>query len=356
MITTFHRKKITGMLSVLPETSYDYDEETASFSTLQTRRLKRIMGFGSRRAVKASTTTGDLCHFAMQYLLDEELVHREEVGAIFVVGLTPDYFVPHNSNILHGEFDFPKEVVCIDIPQGCCGFLVGFMQACMLLEHMPDKKALVFTADVLNRKDPTVPITEASFGGDACTVTVVENDLSAPDIQFSIYTDGAGREALIQHAGAYRMPHSPETAIPRNTGEGNGVMKPYDALWMNGSMIFNFMQREVPPLIHEILDYAGLTQEEIEVFFFHQPNKFMLEKLAERIKIPFDKVPMNIVGKFGNSSGSTIPVDITYNYGQRLEKETIRCCLSGFGSGLTWGAAIMELGNLQFCRMIESNL
>jgi len=356
MITAFHGKKITGMLSVLPETSYDYDKETAAFSTLQTRRLKRIMGFGTRRAAKSTTTTGDLCHYAMQYLLDKGLVCTAEIGAIFVLGLTPDYFVPHNSNILHGEFDFPKDTVCIDIPQGCCGFLVGLMQACMILDHMPDKKALIFTADVLNRQDPSIPLAEASFGGDACTVTVVECDTSAPDIHFSLYTDGKRREALIQHAGAYRMPRSPETAIPRDTGDGNGVMKPYDVLWMNGSMVFNFMQKEVPPAINEILNYAGLTQEDIEVFFFHQPNKFMLEKLAERMKVPFEKMPMNIVGKFGNSSGSTIPVDITYNYGDRLENGSVRCCLSGFGSGLTWSAAVMELGGLRFCRMIESNL
>jgi len=356
MITTFHGKKITGMLTVLPETVYDFDKETARFSTPRLRRLKRVMGYGTRRAAKAATTTGDLCHYAMQYLLDEGLIHTEEVGGILVLGLTPDYFVPHNSNILHGEFDFPKDVVCMDTPQGCCGFIMGFMQACMLLEHMPDKKILVFTADVLNRKDPAAPIAAETFGGDACTVTVVENDLAAQDIPFSFYTDGKNREALILHAGAYRMPHSPETAIPRDIGDGNGVMKCYDDLWMNGSMIFNFMQREVPPLIDEILHYAGLTKEDIEVFFFHQPNQFMLQKLAERLKVPFEKVPMNVVGKFGNSSGSTIPVTITYNYGQRLEHESVKCCMSGFGSGLAWGAAVMELGELDFCRITESNL
>lgn len=356
MITTFHGKRVTGMLAVLPETEYAYDVETAPFATPQTRRLKRIMGFGKRRAAKADTTTGDLCRYAMQYLLEQELVRTEDVGAILVLGLTPDYFVPHNSNILHGEFDFPKDVVCIDIPQGCCGFMVGLMQACMLLDHMPGKKALIFTGDVLNRKDSSVPLTESSFGGDACTVTVVENDPSAPNIYYSLYADGKGREALIRYAGAYRMPSSPETAIPRDIGEGNGVMKPYDALWMNGSMIFNFMQREVPPLVDEITEYAGVTKDDIDRFFFHQPNKFMLEKLAERMKVPFEKMPMNTVGNFGNSSGSTIPVTITFNCGEQLERETMKCCLSGFGSGLTWSSAILDLGNLHFCRIITSNL
>ncbi len=56
MITTLKGKRIAGMLTVMPENEYDYDEETKPFATLQTRRLKRIMGFGKRRAAKADST------------------------------------------------------------------------------------------------------------------------------------------------------------------------------------------------------------------------------------------------------------------------------------------------------------
>lgn len=355
MITTFKAKRITGVLSVLPENEYDYDEETKLFANIQTRRLKKIMGFGKRRAAKADTTTGDLCHYAMQYLLDKKLISREEIGAVVVIGLTPDYFVPHNSNILHGEFDLGKDVACIDIPQGCCGFLLGLMQCCMLLDHLPNgKKAVLFNCDVLNRKAPEDMLSEASFGGDACTATILENDSEASDIYFSIYNDGANREALIMHAGAWRMPRSAQTAIPRDTGDGK--MAPYDSLWMNGSMVFNFVQKEVPPLIEEILDYAKVRKDEIDAYVFHQPNKFMLQKLAEKLKIPFEKMPMNIVETYGNSSGSTIPVNMALNYGDRLESEMLKCCLSGFGAGLSWGAAVMDIGHLKFCREVISDL
>ncbi len=356
MITTFHGKRISGILAVLPENEYDYDVETAPFTSLQTRRLKRIMGFSTRRAAKLSTSTGDLCHYALKYALDNGLVKVEEIGAIIVLGLTPDYFVPHNSNILHGEFGFTTDVVCMDIPQGCCGFTLGMMQACMLLDHIPGKKALVLTADVLNRKNPEDPLSAPSFGGDACGLTVVESDPSSSDIFFNIYNNGADREALIMHAGAWRMPRSPATAIPRDMGHGDGAMAPYDALWMNGSMVFNFVQKEVPPLIHEIVDYAGIELSAIDKFYFHQPNKFMVQKLAERTGIPFEKIPMNIVGKFGNSSGSSIPVNITYNTGVKLETSMEKVCMSGFGSGLTWSSIIMDLGNLDFCKLVISDL
>lgn len=356
MITTFHGKKITGMLSVLPENEYDYDEETAHIASLQTRRLKRIMGFGKRRAAKASTSTGDMCHYAMEYLLEHKLISVSEVGAIIVSGLTPDYFIPHNSNILHGEFGFPSDALCIDIPQGCCGFMIGMMEASMLLEHMADKKALIFTCDVLNRKNRETLLGSPSFGGDACCVTVMENDPAASDIYFNMYNDGEHREALIMHAGAWKMPRSPETAIPRDIGAGDGTMQSYDELWMNGSMVFNFVQKEVPQMFETLSEYSGVSKDDIDMFFFHQPNKFMVQKLAERMKVPYEKMPSNIVGLYGNSSGSTIPVNITCNYGSRLEQEKVKCCVSGFGSGLTWSGAILDLGNLDFCRSVISNL
>ena len=108
-------------------------------------------------------------------------------------------------------------------------------------------------------------------------------------------------------------------------------------------------------MFNKLLDYAGKTREEIDVCFFHQPNKFMLQKLAQRIGMPFEKVPMDIVGKYGNSSGSTIPVTVADSYGDRLEREKVRCCMAGFGSGLSWAGAIVDLGNLDFCRLVISD-
>jgi len=65
---------------------------------------------------------------------------------------------------------------------------------------------------------------------------------------------------------------------------------------------------------------------------------------------------MNIVENFGNSSGVSIPINIVYNLPQQMVKEKYTCCLSAFGSGLTWGAIIMKLGNMDFCEMIETEL
>ncbi len=354
MITTFHGKKITGMLAVMPENEYDYDEETKAFATLQTRRLKRIMGFGKRRAAKSTSTVSDFCLYGLNYLFEKNLLRKEEIGAIVVTSLTPDYFIPHISNIIHGECGLAPDVICMDIPQGCVGFVLGAIQSFMLLDLVGDKKVILLNGDVLCRKDREEQISAASFGGDATAVTVFENDKNASDVFVNLYNDGKEREALIMHAGGFKMPRSPETAVPVDIGDG--TMKPYDELWMDGSKVFNFVQQKVPPLIDEILAYSRLEKEQIDWYLFHQPNKFMMQKLADKLGVPWDKMPMNIVENFGNSSGTTIPVNATYNLGSKLCEQQYKCCFAGFGAGLSWGSIVMDIGNLDFCEMVISDL
>ncbi len=352
MITTFQGKRISGMLAVLPETEYDYDEETKEFATLQTRRLKKVMGFGKRRAAKADSVSSDFCIYGLNYMIEKGYIQKDEIGAIIVTGLTPDYFIPHVSNIVHGECGLNRDVVCMDIPQGCVGFMLGAMQALLLLDVLEHKKVVVFNVDVLNRKRKEDKLNAAVFSGDAAGITVFENDKNASDIYMNLYNDGTQREALIMHAGGYKEPHSEKTAVLEDIGDG--TMKSRDELWMDGSKVFNFVQKEVPPLIEEILEYAKISKEDIDWYLFHQPNKFMLQKLADKMGVPWAKMPMNVVENFGNSSGSTIPVNIAFNLGEQLKKEEYLCCLSGFGAGLSWASMVLQLGKLDFCDIVTS--
>lgn len=354
MITSFLGKRISGVLGVLPENEYDYDEETKPFQDTHTKRLKRIMGYGKRRAAKSNTTTSDLCIYGFDYILKNNWIRKDEIGAVIVVTVCPDHYVPHVSNIVHGEFELPADVVCMDIPQACAGYVLGLMEACMLLEHMPDKKVVLFTGDVLCRKERETPLAYPVFGGDGASVSVIENDPAASDIFLSMYNDGSKRNALIIPAGGFRLPRSPETGVMVDIGDG--TMRTKNCMWMDGSGVFNFVQREVPPMIDELIAYGGKTYEDVDWFLFHQPNKFMLQKLADKMKVPYKKMPMNVVGDFGNSNSNTVPFALVSNLSEEMKKSTYRCCLAGFGAGLTWGAALLDIGKLDFCEMIISNL
>ena len=355
MLTSFKGLKISGVLSVLPRTEYIYDEETKHFASLQTRRLKKIMGFNRRRAARSTTTTCDLCLEGVKYLLKENKISKNDIGALLVLSVTPDYYMPQMSNIIQGELDLPKDIICMDISQACSAYVLGLYQAFLVLEHLPDnKKVIMCTGDVLCRKEPEWKLNEPSFGGDAATVTVLEKDINVGESYFSVYNDGSQREALIIHAGGFKMPRSAETAIPRDTGHGN--IRSYNDLWMDGSAVFNFVQKEIPIAVNEILDYSKTEKEDIDWYLFHQPNKFMLEKLIQRLKLDPQKVPLNIVENFGNSSGSCVGVNITYNLKEIALKNTYLCCLAGFGGGLAWASAVLNIGPLGFCDMIFTDL
>jgi 3-oxoacyl-[acyl-carrier-protein] synthase-3 len=163
--------------------------------------------------------------------------------------------------------------------------------------------------------------------------------------------DGTRREALMIPAGGFRQPSSQETAVLEDDGTNNFRCK--DNLQMDGSAVFNFVQVEVPPMIESLVQTAGVKTDDIDYFLFHQPNRFMLEKLAEKMKIPFDKMPSNIVERYGNSSGVTIPMVIAHNLRERLLGGSLTACLAGFGVGLTWASMLMRLGPFAFCDLIE---
>ncbi|MDY8045190.1 3-oxoacyl-ACP synthase III family protein [Paenibacillus polymyxa] len=356
MKTVFRKKKITGILGVLPGTETRFEDEVFNynFPEKQTMRLKKIMGFEKHRVVKNTTASSDLCVSGLNYLLRENLINKNEIGAIIVVTTTPDHFIPHVSNIIHGECYLNNDVICIDISQGCAGFLHGLMQSFMLLEHLGDKKVILFNVDTLSKKVSKKDRNSYPLIGDAAGVTVVENDSHAKDMYFNMYNDGSRREALIIHAGGSRLPSSSETAVVRDT-DHDGNLRSLDNLKMDGSEVFTFVQTEVPPLIEETLKFADQDKDQIDWFLFHQPNKFMLKKLAEKLEVPYEKVPMNIVENFGNPSGASIPIGIVHNLGPLMVDNKYNCCLSAFGSGLTWGAMTIELGEMSFCEMLISD-
>lgn len=356
MQTWFAGKAITSMLGILPETVGLFDDEVGNyaFPPKQTLRLKKVMGFNRHRLAKESTTVSDFGTRGLRYMLDNGWIRADEIGALIVVTLCPDYFVPHVSNIVQADCGLPEDTICMDIAQGCCGFILGLMQAFLLLEHMEEKKVVLINGDVLSHKISKRDRNDYPLIGDAAAITVVENRKDTPEIYFEFHNDGSRGDALKIPAGAFRMPSSPETAEMTDQGDGN--FRALDHMHMDGGGVFNFVQTEVPPMLEHAFMEAGLSVNDIDCFLFHQPNRFMLQKLAEKAQLPFEKMPMNLVENYGNPSGASIPLTAILNYRDVLLKERKKCCLSAFGSGLAWGSMFMEIGELEHCEMIETDL
>lgn len=354
MITRFHGKRITSMLGILPETISFFDDEVNnySFPPKQTMRLKKIMGYNQHRLAKTESTVSDFAVFGLNYMFENDWIRKEDIGAVITVTLCPDYFVPHISNIVHDKCNLDSDIICFDIAQGCCGFLVGLMQAFMLLEHL-QKKIILINGDVLSHKVSQRDRNDFPLIGDAVTLTVIENG-GDDNIYYEMHTDGKRGKALIIPAGGFRMPSNSQTCIMNEQEDGN--FRSLDNIAMDGSEVFNFVQLEVPPMLKASFERENVSANEFDWFFFHQPNRFMLQKLAEKANLPQEKMPMNLVENFGNSSGASIPLTAIFNCRKELMSKDNRCCLSAFGSGLAWGVMFLNIGNLNNCELIESKL
>lgn len=348
----FHNKRITGILTVLPEREVTFEEEMGNynFSLAKSMKLKLAMGYNCHRIVEEGVCVSDLCIYGLQYLFEQKLLSKEEVDAMVLVTQSPDHFMPATSNIIQGSLGLKKDMLCLDINQGCCGYIIGLIEAFMLLEQESIRKVVLLNADVLSRKVSKQDRNSNPLIGDAAAITIIENSETPETIYGCLKMDGSSADALIIPAGGFRMPVTASTSNMIEDAAGN--FRSLENLVMKGDEVFNFVQREVPLMIEELLQEAKCPKEKVDWYMFHQPNKFMLNKLADKLAIPRDKMPSNIVENFGNASGATIPTNIVYNIGCRIQDDSVKCCLAGFGVGLSWGALLMKIGKLRFNKFI----
>jgi 3-oxoacyl-[acyl-carrier-protein] synthase-3 len=311
----------------------------------------KVMGYDKHRIVDGPVCASDLVCFGMEHLFASGTLARDGCDALIVVTQSPDYIMPPTSSVIQGRLGLKQDVFCLDINQGCAGFLIGLFQAFSLLEQPAVRKVALVNVDVLSRKTSPRDRNSYPLVGDAASVAIVERSPDGTPIHANIKMDGTRCEALIIPAGGLRLPCSAETAILEDDGEKN--LRAKDNLRMDGTAVFNFVQVEVPPMIQDLLQTAQARMEDVDYFLFHQPNRFMLQKLADGMKVPYEKMPSNIVERYGNSSGVTIPMAIVHNLRERLLGGSIRACLAGFGVGLTWSSMLMRLGPLDFCELID---
>jgi 3-oxoacyl-[acyl-carrier-protein] synthase-3 len=349
----FCERQIEGLLTIVPTAERIFSEEMSAFNFPIERSVKlaEVMGYNRRRVVDGPACVSDLLVRGFEHLFDSGLIRPDELDALVVVTQTPDYLMPGTSFVIHGRLKLKRDMLCLDINQGCAGFLVGLMQGFSLLDQPSIAKVAIANADVLSRKVGRHDRNSYPLIGDAASITIVSRDTDSKTIHANIKTDGLRREALMIPAGGMREPSSEATRVETTDADGN--LRARDNLMMDGAAVFNFVQNEVPPMIEELLDTANVPIEHIDQFVFHQPNKFMLQKLAQKLNVPISKMPSNVVEHFGNSSGVTIPMALTLNLRERLISATTRTVFAGFGVGLTWCSMLADVGPMQFCETIN---
>ena len=348
----FENKKISAIVCVLPEKVVRYEDELEDypFPVRQSQMLGKMMDYNTRRQCEPDDSVSAYAIQGIQRLIEKNVIRPEEIDAIVVASSSQDYIMPSVGYLLQGYFDLREDVYCCDIVQQCGGYQFGLMQSFMLMDTFGFKKVLLVTGEMTSKKVGKHDRNARPIIGDAVSVSVIE-----PAENGAIYADyrnyGQMAEAIMIPAGGLKTPSTPETTIEIKDEQGN--FRALDHFYMDGEDVFNFVMTKVPPMITNLLAESGDTIETIDYYMFHQPNKYMVDRLADELDIPSEKCFGNIVGIYGNASTATIPLNICHNIADEAKSRELRLCLSGFGGGLTCNAMIITNPAMKYCEIVD---
>lgn len=350
--TSFNNVKITGIVTVVPNIIKSIDDEVDLYggNLKQIERIKKSIGLDKRRVVDEKTTTADLCFQAAENLIAGMALDKAAIDGLICVTQTPDHFQPSNAAILHGRLGLEKNCASFDINLGCSGYVYGLWMAHMMIASGTCRKVLLLAGDTISKYVNSRDRSTSPVFGDAGSATFVESVDIEQASYFSLHTDGGGRDFIKVPAGAFRHRSSEYTAIEHEDSEGN--WRSDNDLYMNGGEVFNFSIKTEPAAINEILHYASNDIDDIDYVVFHQANKYIITNIAKRLKLPIEKAPCETVGKYGNQSSASIPSTINDALCKHVSSENKKLILSGFGVGLSWASAILDLDKI-YCPEIQ---
>lgn len=343
----FDKIKIKGISACAPKKVIKNIEQINLFDTIELEKYIKNTGVIERRIAESYICASDLSYEAANHLLNELHIDRSSIDLLIFVSQTPDYRMPATSNILQHRLGLLKQTGAFDINLGCSGYVYGLSVAYSFLQQPRFNRVLLLVGETLSKIVSGKDRTTSLLFGDAGSATIIEKTAHSCKSYFSLYADGSGYNVLKIPAGGYRYPSSRQSLLEKEDSEGN--VKTDEQLFMDGMEVFNFTIREIPDAIHELLTYSNQTLNQIDYIIFHQANKFINDFLTKKLKYPISQVPSSL-SKFGNTSCASIPVTIV----SELQHVNIRnVLLSGFGIGLSWANAIVELSDCYVSDIIE---
>jgi 3-oxoacyl-[acyl-carrier-protein] synthase-3 len=334
---TLPAPRILGIGTCVPRRVFDNVRDTTAFPETEVRKVTGMAGVARRRVVERGTCSSDLCFGAAAALFDAVRIDRASVDALIFVTQTPDYFMPSGGCLLQHRLGLSKECAAFDLGLGCSGYVYGLWLAAAMLAGSGVRRVLLLHGETPTLYADPNDRSVALLFGDAGSATILEGG-GGGRWHFVLRTDGAGRDDLIIEAGAFRDRFCAD------------ARKHFVS--MNGANVFNFTLDAIPPLVEDTLRLAGLAAGDVDGYVFHQSNQFIMRHLVKKLALPPERVPV-ILGEFGNAGGPSVPLTITQGGLPRPEGRPATLMLLGYGVGLSWGSALVDLPPEAALRHVE---
>ena len=316
--------KIIGIGSYVPDTVVT-NQDLMKFLDTDDALIRERTGICERRVSKDMGTCG-LAIEAAKRAIDDAGIDPKEIDLIVLATSSGDRAFPAAAMDVQAAIG-AVNAVGFDITAACSGFIFGLHIAHSFFAAGIYKTALIIGAETLSKVvDWTDRGTCILFGDGAGAAVVRASETGI--IRTLMGSDGTKGWTLECQA--------------RNLGNCvNGIKPELGFMKMDGKEVFKFAVRKVPEIVAQILEDAQMDPEEIKYFVLHQANFRILEAASRRLKVPMDRIPVNI-DRYGNTSAASVPILLDeLKRDGKLERGD-KLVLAGFGSGMTWGATLLE--------------
>jgi len=321
--------KIVGTGSYVPEkvlTNFDLEKFLDTSDEWITSRT----GIRTRHVAAEGQVTSDLAVNAARKALEMANVDPNDLDLIVVGTITGDFPWPATACVVQHKLGITG-CAAFDVSAACSGFIYALDSAVSRIRCGAARRALVIGAEVLTRAiDWEDRNTCVLFGDGAGAVVIEATDEDHGILSTHLHADGSYWELLYQPGFGSRYPASEE---------GLKARLPY--LKMQGNEVFKIAVRSLADVANEALAANGMSKEDVSLFIPHQANQRILDATAKRIGLKEEQVFIN-VGKYGNTSGASIPIALDEaNRNGKIKSGDI-ILLDAFGGGLTWGSALIR--------------
>jgi len=327
-----NRSRISGTGFYVPDkvvTNFDLEK----MMDTSDEWIRERSGIIERRFVEPGVGTADLALEASKNALADAAIAPEELDFIIFATLSPDYYFPGSACLLQTKLGL-KKIGALDVRTQCTGFIYGLSIADQYIKTGMYKKILVVGAEVhSNALDLSTRSRDISvLFGDGAGAVVLErkNDTNSGVLYSNMHSDGKRWEALNCQAYGSRYPADKMLADKK---------KIY--MEIKGREVYQQAVRRIVEAVSECMEYCKMSLDDVKMVISHQMNARIIESAAKRLKLPDEKVFINI-DEYGNTSSASVPIAFDECIRKGKIKRGDIVVFVAFGAGLTWGANVIQ--------------
>ena len=327
------RAKITALGTYVPPRILSNKDLETMVETTDQWILERT-GIRERHIADKGVAASDLAVEAVKKLVTSHPMDLQEIDLIVVGTVTPDMMYPSTACLVQHKLGIHR-TWGFDLSAGCSGFLYALNAGTQFIESGRYKKVLVIGSDVnssmVNYEDRAVCIIFGDGAGAVLLEPAEEGDQNVI-IDHVAQVEGAGGAFLYMPGGGSLNPATQET-----------VAKKMHYVHQDGQQVFKYAVKKMSEMTERVLERNHLTGADVDCFIAHQANKRIITATADRLKMPMDKVIINIE-RYGNTPAGTIPLAMQTALEDGKLKKDDMVLLAAVGAGFTSGATLLRWG------------